>query len=154
MYFWNINKLKSDFNEGSVTEKSILQYLIAYTVLFGIAMIPFGEKNQFDMLSAALMIPLSVLGIFYAYACNGGDTGADFLAKYCAIGWVVTIRFIAILIPVSIVLGIILGLSGVDFYESTTLMGVLLDVTITALLLWRIAVHIQQTTLSSGIEQS
>ena len=52
MYFWNIDKLKSDFKEGLVTEKSILHYLIAYTILVGIALIPFGDTNQFDVLTA------------------------------------------------------------------------------------------------------
>ena len=39
MYFWNINKLKSDFSEGNVTEKNLLQYLVGYTILGCIAMI-------------------------------------------------------------------------------------------------------------------
>lgn len=151
MYFWNINKLKSDFKEGSVTEKNILQYLIAYTVLVGITMIPYGETNQFDMISAALMIPISILGILYTYACNGGEAGDNFLAKYFAIGWVVTIRFVAAFIPVMFVLGIIVGLSGTEIPENTALWDVFLEVTITAVLFWRIGVHIKQTIIANTV---
>lgn len=144
MYFWNINKLKSDFNEGAVTEKSILKYLIAYTILVGLVMIPYGETNQFDMFSAALRIPLSVFGLLYVYACNGGDSGDNFIAKYFAIGWVITIRFIAVIIP----LAVIVGASGTEIPEGTTLWDVLIEATVTVFLFWRIAVHIKHTSVA------
>jgi len=149
MYFWNINQLKSDFNEGVVTEKSILKYLIAYTILVGLAMIPYGEINQFDMFSAALMIPLSVFGILYAYACNGGDSGNNFIAKYFAIGWVITVRFIALFIPLAFIIGIVVGASGAEIPEGTTLWDVFIEVTVTVFLFWRIAVHIKHTSVAN-----
>jgi hypothetical protein len=149
MYFWNINQLKSDFNEGVVTERSVLKYLIAYTILVGIVMIPYGEVNQFDMFSSALMIPLSVFGILYAYTCNGGDSGNNFIAKYFAISWVITVRFIAYFIPLAFIIGIIVGASGAEIPEGTTLWDVFIEVTATVFLFWRIAVHIKHTSVSN-----
>ncbi len=151
MYFWNIDKLKSDFKQGSVTEKSILKYLIAYTIFLGVAMLPYGETNQFDLFSTVLMIPLSVFGILYAYACNGGDSGDNFIAKYFAIGWVVTIRFIVLLIPLAFIIGIVVATTGVEIPEETTLLDVFIESTITVFLFWRIAVHIKHT-LASNID--
>jgi hypothetical protein len=149
MYFWNINKLKSDFNEGAVTEKSILKYLIAYTILAGLVMIPYGETNQFDMFSAALMIPLSVFGLLYAYACNGGDSGNNFIAKYFAIGWVITIRFMPVIFSLAVIVGIIVDASGAEIPEGTTLWDVLIEATVTVFLFWRIAVHIKHTSVAN-----
>lgn len=148
MYFWNINKLKSDFIEGAVTEKNTLQYLIAYTVLVGMVMIPYCEPNQYDMLSAALVIPISVLGILYAYSCNGADSGDNFLAKYFAISWVITVRFIAYIILLIFLIGIIAGMSGADIPEATTFLDVVVNVILTAFIYWRIAIHIKETTIS------
>ncbi len=149
MYFWNINKLKSDFNEGAVSQRSILKYLIAYTILVGVAMIPYGETNQFDIFSAALMIPLSVFGLLYAYACNGGDSGDNFIGKYFAIGWVISIRFIAVLFPLAFFVGIIVGASGAEIPEETTLWDVIIEATVTIFLFWRIAVHIKHTSVAN-----
>lgn len=150
MYFWNIDKLKSDFKEGLVTEKSILHYLIAYTILVGIALIPFGDTNQFDVLTAISLIPVSIIGIQYAYASNNGEQGSDFLAKYFAIGWVISVRFIAAIIPLMFVIGLTFAVFNLEYSESSTIWHTLFEVIVSAFLFWRIAVHIKQTTVTTN----
>lgn len=145
MYFWKINKLKEDFIAGSVSEKSMLKYLVAYTIFVGLAMIPFGETNEFDLFSALLLIPVSVIGLLYAYSSNGGDSGTNFLAKYFAIGWVVTVRLLVVILPLAVVTGIVMASVGFDIPEGTTMWDVLITTVITAFYFWRIAVHIGQT---------
>jgi len=150
MYFWRIKDLKADFIAGKVTEKSLLGYLVAYTILVGLAMIPLSETNQFDVFSALIVIPVSVMGILYAYSSNGGDSGSEFLAKYIAIGWVVTVRLIAVILPLALAAGIFLGISGLDIPEETTMWDVLITTVITAFYFWRIAVHIGHTAAENA----
>ena len=152
MYFWNINKLKSDFIEKKVTEKSTLHYLIAYTVLLCLNTMPYDNPNELDRFSAALMIPISILGILYAYSCNGGDKGENFLVKYFAIGWVVTIRLFIIFLPLMILLKILAGSSNAYISEGTSLGDVLIHVSLTALLFWRTGVHIRQIAEGGRVE--
>jgi hypothetical protein len=64
MYFWNIKKLKSDVIDGGITEKNTLKYLVAYTISVCFAMIPFVEGSQSEIIASALMIPISILGLF------------------------------------------------------------------------------------------
>ncbi|RXJ68806.1 hypothetical protein CS022_24015 [Veronia nyctiphanis] len=145
MYFWRINTLKEDFIAGNVTEKSMFKYLVAYTIFVGLAMIPPSEPNQFDLLSILILIPVSIIGLLYAYSSNGGDSGTDFLAKYFAIGWVVTVRLLVVFIPLAVVTNIVMVGSGFDISEGTTMWNVLITIVIEAFYFWRIAVHIGQT---------
>lgn len=150
MYFWKIKDLKADFIAGNVTEKSSLKYLVAYTILVLMSMIPMGETNQFDVFSILIIIPVSIMGLLYAYSSNGGDSGSDFLAKYFAIGWVVTVRLFAVLLPLAFVVGVFSGVSGLDIPEKTTMWDVLIITVISAFYFWRIAVHIGHTAIEKA----
>ena len=47
-----------------------------------------------------LTLACTVLGAVYAYQKNGGDSGAYFLQRFFALGWVVFVRVLAVLIPI------------------------------------------------------
>ena len=143
MYFWNIKKLKAEFIQGEIQEKDLLKYLIAYTTLLSLSMIPLSNTtNQFDIFSAVLTIPISILGLLYVYTCNGGDTGNNFLGKYFAIGWVITIRILTIVIITGILYGIFAGIFKLNLSEETTLWETLIIVVVEIFYYWRVAVHI------------
>ena len=155
MYFWNIEQLKIDLQMAKVTERSTLHYLIAHFIIYGIAAIPLQHANQLDIISALLMLLVSLLGINYAYHCNGGDSGKQFLTKYMALSWVVTIRMMVMVAPVLLLLDAISKLMsdwhiGVPLAHShpTHLSDVLLMTSLAAVFFWRIAVHIGDTVHS------
>jgi hypothetical protein len=150
MYIWKINQLKSDFINGAVTEKSMLKYLVAYTILLGLSFIPFGESNQFDLLNSLLMIPVSVIGLLYIFSANGGGNGTNFISKYFAIGFVVGVRLFVVVLPLAIVLGIVAAIADPDFIEGTTMWDVLFEVMITVFYFWRVAVHVGETAQSKS----
>jgi len=146
MYFWKINKLKSDFVNDAVSEKSMLKYLVAYTILLGLSFIPFGESNEFNLFSSLLMIPISVIGLLYIFSANGGENGTNFISKYFAIGFVVGVRMFVIVMPIALIIGVFAGVAGADFSEGTTMWDVLITTIITAFYFWRVAVHVGDTS--------
>ena len=59
--------------------------------------------NELDFISGVLSVAFAILGVFYAYRCNGGKEGFDLIQKYVVLGWVVTIRCLLAFIPLMIV---------------------------------------------------
>ena len=57
-----------------------------------------------DYVGTVWTLLLAVFGTIYVYRCNGGATGQDFLQRYLAIGWVVTVRWLAIVMPLFVLL--------------------------------------------------
>ncbi|MDP3014845.1 MAG: hypothetical protein Q8N28_00250 [bacterium] len=125
MYFWKINKLKEDLLKHPLSESELFKYLLATTIMYSLAMIPFLENNLWDVYSAIVMGMITVFGTIYIYRCNNGDKGNNFLQKYLSIGWVISIRWIVlIMLPAMIVYFIALAIySGLP--ESTTLSDVI-----------------------------
>ena len=121
MYFWKINRLKNDLLKQPLSESESFKYLLATTVLYSLAMIPFLKNNLWDIYSAIAMAVVTVFGVIYAYKCNMGANGKNFLQKYLSIGWVVGIRWIVlIMLPITIIYFIAIEIySGIP--DSTTL---------------------------------
>lgn len=152
MYFWDINQLKIDLQMAKVSERSTLHYLIAHFIIYGIAAIPLQHANQLDILSALIMVPVSLLGINYAYHCNGGDNGKHFLTKYMALSWVVTLRMMVVVAPALLLLDAIsMALSGwhigapLAHSHPTRLWDMLVILVLASVFFWRIAAHIGDT---------
>ena len=118
MYFWKIEDLKKDIEEGRLTEKDRFIYLFISIIMSSImleltswatlaswateATYTYGMSNYIDSL---LSILIPSFGVFLAFKANGGLNGADFLGKYLSISFVVGVRFILIgIIPIIVVL--------------------------------------------------
>jgi hypothetical protein len=105
MYFWRIEKLKQGLAAGPLPTIEQFKYLLALTILIGLAAIPFERNNSFDVLSGIIGVPIMGLGTYYVYRLNGGASGERLLDRYMSLGWVVFIRFIVLLLlPTIIVL--------------------------------------------------
>ena len=109
MYFWNIEKLKEDIVAERFSEKNRFAYLLIYVVLAVIVMEAFlyievENLNIWDVVSSIGNIVITIVGTFFAYEANGAREGKDFLGRYLSIGFVMSIRFLALLVPIMIAL--------------------------------------------------
>ena len=99
MYFWRIGRLKVDLASDRLPEPLALKYLLA-TLIFLALMTELSawapvERTAASMVAAAATFAVSMFGTYAAYVSNGGAQGSDFLARYFAISWVVSIRVCA-----------------------------------------------------------
>jgi hypothetical protein len=103
MYFWNIKQLKTELQKKSLSESDSFKYLFVTIAAYSIALIPSYEKNIWDTYSAIIAAIITTTGLYYAYRCNKGKDGTNFLQKYLSLGWVVTIRWsVFVLLPLII----------------------------------------------------
>lgn len=109
-----------------LSEREILPYLLVFltlttTLTNAITFIPEFSANVWDALWALSSTILTLMGTFYIYRQNGGANGQYFLQRYLAIGWVVTLRWLLILIITTVILAILLELVSIStFSEETT----------------------------------
>jgi hypothetical protein len=143
MYFWRIEKLKAEMAARPLSEREVLPYLVLNVVLCSVAVnLPKVFQNHWDGLGAVWSVLLAVVGTIYVYRRNGGADGQHFLQRYMAIGWVVIIRWFAILI-----------LGGIAFYgalmavradvESTHWYDFLFFAAFEAVVYWRMGYHVR-----------
>lgn len=143
MYFWNINKLKSDLLKKPLSESEQFKYLFATLVVYSLAMIPFLENNIWDVYSAIIMVLTTTIGIYYVYKCNKGSIGNNFLQKCLSIGWVVSIRWLVFMLPIILLFYIAVELySGVSDY--TTLADVIFFNLLYISYFWLLGKHIKE----------
>ena len=102
MYFWHIEKLKTEMAARPLSAREALPYLIVTVVLPSLmACIPLTNHNLWDWLGAIWSVLLVVFGTIYIYHQNGGANGQHFLQRYFAVGWVVAIRWIVVIVMVA-----------------------------------------------------
>ncbi len=144
MYFWKINKLKSDLLKKPLSERESFKYLFATLVLYSLGMIPILENNTWDIYSAIITALITAIGVYYVYKCNKGASGNNFLQKYLSIGWVVGIRWIVlIMLPIMIIYFIAIEIySGIPDY--TTLAEVIFSNLLYLSYFWLFSKHIKE----------
>ena len=142
MYFWRIEQLEDQMVGRPLSEREVLPYLIVFVALTAaIGFIPSERLNVWDHLGTSFSVILAVLGTIWIYRQNGGADGRLFLQRYLAIGWVVGIRWMAVLLVLFIPLFIMLWLYGIES-EVTTLYDVVFFAAAEFALYWRIGVHV------------
>ncbi|MCK6261755.1 hypothetical protein KP803_00545 [Vibrio sp. ZSDE26] len=109
MYFWNIKALKKDIIGEKLTEKDRFIYAFiqfsVYTIAFEYLLSGHVEhSNDWNQFEAMANIAIVLIGTYLIYKANGGENGQDFLGRYFSIGFVVTIRFSVLLIPMVVLL--------------------------------------------------
>lgn len=148
MYFWNINQLKEDIRTNKLTESKRFKYAIVTLAVFAIGMesrVSLENINIWDDISSISIILIQIVGIFFAYKANNGSMGTDFLGRYFAIYFVVSIRFLVFVIPV--IIGVLLYyFYAFDFEEGipSTSVDTIPFIIWTGILYWRVYVHIKQ----------
>ncbi|MCV6638135.1 hypothetical protein [Candidatus Albibeggiatoa sp. nov. NOAA] len=143
MYFWNIDKLTQELMEGSLSENESFKYLIASTIVYGIVTIPFFEHNMLDTSSAIIGGVINIVGAFYIFQCNRGGNGKSLLQRYISIGWVVCIRWLALIVlPTFIIYYAFLEIS-FEIPDETTIQEVLLSNIVLIAYFWSFGKHIK-----------
>jgi hypothetical protein len=111
MYLWKVDSLVKDFRSGKLSQKEEFKYMLLFTVLMILVSDPalhIGlSYTYYDTLISALILGISILGIFYCYKINSSGDDKDFIVRVMCIGLPVVIRVLAVMIPVFIVVGIL-----------------------------------------------
>ncbi|MEE9337564.1 MAG: hypothetical protein V3U87_05750 [Methylococcaceae bacterium] len=154
MYFWKIEVLKEDIKNGLFTEKDRFIYGLIYIVLCAAGMeammrMPIESPNIWDTIGSLGNIAIPLIGTIFVYRSNGGKTGKDFLGRYFSIGFVVSIRFLVLLIPMfaALVAYYIYAFPDEEIIVSTPA-DKLPFIIWYALLFWRINKHVSDVKIS------
>ncbi|MGH1472551.1 MAG: hypothetical protein ACRBCS_15305 [Cellvibrionaceae bacterium] len=149
MYFWKIEKLKQDLIENGLSQSALFKYIFIYVFLSALSYeltynFVSEESTNIDYIQSALNMALVGFATYFCYVANGGNNGADFAERFFSIGFVVSIRFIVLLVPIMIAMGFLFWDSediddvSTKWYDVAVLSGW------TALLYWRVVYHINQ----------
>lgn len=148
MYFWKIEKLKEDIKNNRFNEKDRFLYGTINVVLWAVGMevmarLPIESPNIWDTINSLGNIIIPLVGTILVYKANGGANGKDFLGRYVSIGFVVSIRFLVILVPmlISLILYYIYAFPGQEEIASNPV-EVLSFQLWYAFLFWRIHKHV------------
>lgn len=119
MYFVRYQPLKAKLRAGTVSDREALPYLMVFLGLQELALaLPMAEgMNVWDGIEFVATICTLLGGLWYAYLKNGGAEGFDLITKFVVLGWVVTVRFVLVVVPlmcVFIIVGEATGLVVLD----------------------------------------
>lgn len=115
MIWFNIRKLESQISANELSDKDAFNYVLAFFILscFSLGAGSSTESGWFRLVNVILSVVVTIWGLKGAYDANEEVDGKDFLKRFFAINWVVGMRMLFILIGLSLVIGIIAGLSSV-----------------------------------------
>lgn len=107
IFFWRIEALKAQLREGPLTQSSAFAYLFVCffltTAVMGIPGLWNAATSPTTPWAWGTYVVTLVFfagGTYAAYRANGGAQGFDFVARYLALGWVLTIRlFVLVFVP-------------------------------------------------------
>ncbi|MCX7009246.1 MAG: hypothetical protein NTY53_18710 [Kiritimatiellaeota bacterium] len=119
MYFVKIEPLKQKLREQTLTEREALPYYII--LMAGVTLMPLFARPASDLSSVLTFActALVVLGIIYSYDKNGGRSGSDFILKSVTLGWVLSIRLLAFVIPLALGIGMLKSILGLPINETS-----------------------------------
>ena len=153
MYFWKIDALKRELASPTVSDRYALPYLLwlGGTELAGYALSDVAPPNLWDRLISVVGLAAFLVGTLYAFRCNGGATGSQFLTRYISLSWVLGIRIVVfVLAPlVACVLAIESAVLG-ELPEHTTPFAAAAGVAYSFAFYLRLATHIREVATRSG----
>lgn len=140
MYIWNVNALIEDMKEGKLSQKEQFKYAIAYSILMLFASDPLvhagHEYSYIDSIQSLIMLVVSVLGIYFCYCENKKADDRDFLLRFFTIGLPITVRCIAIIFPLALILGVVDGFTSSEaLLESSSTTTSIYQVVFTSILI-------------------
>jgi hypothetical protein len=97
MHFFHTSRLRTELRNNSLTEQDSVKYMIVASALYTYTTytaIWFGGYRHWSVLLEALFVTL--IGLFGTYECfraNGGDSGRDFIRRFCALSVPVGLKF-------------------------------------------------------------
>jgi predicted membrane channel-forming protein YqfA (hemolysin III family) len=146
MYFIKYQPLKEKLSNRTLSEREALPYLVVFTALTALTVgVPLYENyNTLDAIAAGFSVLIAIFGILFAYKQNGENEGFDLIKKYVVLGWVTTVRFIIVSIPLGIAAAFGAGALGLSMDE-TNVIDLAFWIGFEAMLYYRIGIHIRDT---------
>ncbi len=147
MIIFKFDIAKEKLRNRDFTDQKILPYFIIFFLLYSnIFFDNVGTTvNSWDYLSGILSSMVSVLGIVYAYKCNGGSDGYDFIQKFVIINLIVFIRCIFFILLFMFFAVIIGNKFGFINNKASTIYDVIILVIVEVFFFQRIGHHIRDT---------
>jgi len=107
MYIWKIEPLIDELKLGEVSQKDQFKYALAFSLLTAIASDPLLtvgiEYTSMDSISSVIMLIVTIVGLWFCYRVNENADNKDFILRFFTLGLPISIRFIAIFTPITVV---------------------------------------------------
>lgn len=113
MIWLDLKGLERKISNNELSENDGFNYLMATMVLTSIAVGGFSRQSSYswlNFLNVILAVGITVWGINACYKANNDLDGKDFLKRFLAISWVISMRMLLWVIGLSLVIGIIVGI--------------------------------------------
>ncbi len=149
----NINALVENFKQRRVGEYLKFKYLLAeiilITTLASISMQTPPADNLEWVLYSVLLLFMIVIGTIYAYKQNKQGDNSDFIARYIAVSFVITIRFIITLSLIGAVFGVFAAIAQnfdglIITLEESVVFNLILNVLITGLYYYLVGKYVRE----------
>ena len=142
MRFWNVDALKGELVEKQLTRRMTLKYFFAFCAFMwvGTSVSPgiYYGSGPWTMFCQVLQAVAWVVAVLACYVRNGGTSGnRTFLSRLWPLGFVVGVRFLAVMVPTAVLVTIIVVWAG---QEHGPLLP-LFDSLCTLVYSWRLVAH-------------
>ncbi|XOZ35091.1 hypothetical protein ACMDCT_07615 [Halomonadaceae bacterium KBTZ08] len=115
MYLWKVDYVASDLRNGQVTQNEEFKYILAFSLIgiLGTVMAAAGASAVPGWLRAvdlAIMIGITVAGVFYCYYRNQASDNQDFLRRFLCLSVPVAVRILILALVVGFIAGLVAGI--------------------------------------------
>lgn len=155
MYFWKVEKLKQDLINNGLSQEVLFKYIFISLFLSALSFeltynFVSEESSKIDYIQSALNMALVSFATYFCYVANGRNSGTDFAERFFSIGFVVSLRFIVLLIPIMVAMDFLFWDSeGIDDM-STKWYDVAVLTSWSTILYWRVIYHINQVATQAN----
>lgn len=151
IYFWNIDRLKSDLANRGISKRHTIGYLICIlSYQISTWVLAYSESrviNLWDKIDISVFSLLIIIGAIYCYRKNGGKNGSNFMSRYVSLAWVFGIQyFIMVVMPSSLIFYLVISLFA-GLPETTQWYDALYNAAVRAPLYLVLAGHIRDVAL-------
>lgn len=152
MYFWKIDSLTQELKDGSLPQSERMKYLLATVIVYAVAIeasFLFAEPITYlRIFQSSFIVAITVGGTIYCYVMNRRGDNREFIDRFICIGWVVSVRVIALFVGVYflyLIAGYAVGGEEFEkFLESTSIVDAGLTLLVCILGYWLIGEHIKK----------
>jgi hypothetical protein len=126
MYWWNSSKLAEDFREGRVDERERFKYFLATFIgltLFAHLFFTGFTFSLEDMISLALSLTVTIIGISICYIENKKAGNTDFIPRMICLGWPAGVQVTTMLVVAFLILSVIQGVDAAVIHQKAFLTG-------------------------------
>ena len=155
MYFIRLDPLKGQLRDRTLSDREALPYYLVFMALTtAVASMPMRrEVNRWDVLLVVINMVITIGGLIYCFAKNGGKAGYDFIQKSVVLGWVLTVRLVPLFIGTCVADIIIKHLLG-HTPGTTTWVNVVIVTPYVIIYFQRLGKHMHDTNRNRANQES